>query len=321
MELAVWAVTTGADGTVSGVSAVSAVSNKTITMTRKAASAISAPRTCERLPLSALRLFLLRFTGMIRSSKRGTRSSCPQRAEIVACALASRAGSWDESLFAGTARYYEQGRLPYAPGLADAFARILALDGRGRLLDVGCGPGKVTLLLAPLFEAVVGLDPDPEMLARASRAAAERDIGNATWVRHRAEALPAGLGSFRVVTFAASFHWMDRRLPDNILRIWRDQLYLAVRPTRPESKRQISMAAKLRITPTSPECCCRFSPQISLQMLLSCGSVSFSSVFLLMYLAFLAMACASGFSGMRHRQQAGDRRWSAFLHLALSLYP
>jgi SAM-dependent methyltransferase len=118
--------------------------------------------------------------------------------------------SWDESLFAGAARYYEQGRLPYAPGLADALARSLALDGRGRLLDVGCGPGKVTLLLASLFEAVVGLDPDPEMLVCAVRSAAERGIQNATWVRRRAEALPAGLGSFRVVTFAASFHWMDR---------------------------------------------------------------------------------------------------------------
>jgi diadenosine tetraphosphate (Ap4A) HIT family hydrolase/ubiquinone/menaquinone biosynthesis C-methylase UbiE len=118
--------------------------------------------------------------------------------------------SWDESLFTGTAGYYEQGRLPYAPGLADAFARSLALDGQGRLLDVGCGPGTVTLRLAPLFEAVVGLDPDPGMLARASRAAAGRAAGNATWVRERAEALPAGLGSFRVVTFAASFHWMDR---------------------------------------------------------------------------------------------------------------
>jgi SAM-dependent methyltransferase len=118
--------------------------------------------------------------------------------------------SWDESLFAGAARYYEQGRLPYAPGLAEAFARSLALDGQGRLLDVGCGPGTVALRLAPLFEAVVGLDPDPEMLACASRAAAGRGVGNATWVRQRAEALPAGLGSFRAVTFAQSFHWMDR---------------------------------------------------------------------------------------------------------------
>lgn len=127
--------------------------------------------------------------------------------------LASGTGetwSWDESLFAGAARYYEQGRLPYAPGLADAFARSLALDGQGRLLDVGCGPGTVALRLAPLFGAVVGLDPDPEMLACASRAAAGRGVGNATWVRQRAEALPAGLGSFRVATFAQSFHWMDR---------------------------------------------------------------------------------------------------------------
>lgn len=118
--------------------------------------------------------------------------------------------NWDESLFAGTARYYEQGRLPYATGLADAFAGRLALDGRGRLLDVGCGPGTVTLRLASLFETVVGLDPDPGMLDRAAEAAASRGVGNAIWVRSRAEALPAGLGRFRVITFAASFHWMDR---------------------------------------------------------------------------------------------------------------
>jgi SAM-dependent methyltransferase len=118
--------------------------------------------------------------------------------------------SWDESLFAGAARYYERGRLPYAPGLAAAFARALGLDGHGRLLDVGCGPGTVTLLLAPRFEAVTGLDPDPGMLAAAARSAAGRGISNATWVQLRAEELPAGLGRFRVVTFAASFHWMDR---------------------------------------------------------------------------------------------------------------
>ena len=119
---------------------------------------------------------------------------------------------WDESLFAGAARYYEQGRPPYAPGLADAFAGQLALDGQGRLLDVGCGPGTVALLLAAHFQAVVGLDPDAGMLDRAALRAARLDIENASWVCQRAEALPAGLGSFRAVTFAASFHWMDRPL-------------------------------------------------------------------------------------------------------------
>lgn len=118
--------------------------------------------------------------------------------------------AWDESLFAGTARYYERGRLPYAPVLAEAFARSLDLDGRGRLLDVGCGPGTVTLRLAALFESATGLDPDPGMLEAAAGAAARRGVRNVTWIRHRAEDLPAGLGTFRVITFAQSFHWMDR---------------------------------------------------------------------------------------------------------------
>ena len=117
---------------------------------------------------------------------------------------------WDESLFAGAARYYVQGRLPYAEGLADVLAEALGLDGRGRLLDVGCGPGVVALRLAHLFEEAVGLDPDADMLAEAARLAGDQGVTNATWVRLRAEELPGGLGSFRTVTLAASFHWLDR---------------------------------------------------------------------------------------------------------------
>jgi SAM-dependent methyltransferase len=137
-------------------------------------------------------------------------NQCATFADVNAAASGWQSWTWDESLFAGAAEYYEQGRLPYAPGLADVMARSLALDGRGRLLDVGCGPGTVALQLTPYFEAVVGLDPDAHMLERAARAAARLGIRHASWVCHRAEALPAGLGSFRAVTFAASFHWMDR---------------------------------------------------------------------------------------------------------------
>jgi SAM-dependent methyltransferase len=117
---------------------------------------------------------------------------------------------WDETLFAGSAPYYSRGRLPYAPGLAEAFGTSLALDGRGRLLDVGCGPGTITLLLAPAFEEVVGLDPDAGMIREAQRLASDRGTTNARWVQGRAEDLPGELGHFRVITFAASFHWMDR---------------------------------------------------------------------------------------------------------------
>ena len=49
------------------------------------------------------------------------------------------------------------------------------------------------------------------MLGKAAHLAAERGVGNARWVRARAEDLPAGLGCFRYATFAQSFQWMDRK--------------------------------------------------------------------------------------------------------------
>ncbi|MFJ9779950.1 class I SAM-dependent methyltransferase [Amycolatopsis sp. NPDC101161] len=117
------------------------------------------------------------------------------------------AWEWDPSLYSGSAGYYARGRAAYPPELAEAFVAEVGLDGTGRLLDVGCGPGSLTLLLAGSFEEAVGLDADEDMLAEARRLA--RDA-NCRWVHRRAEELPAGLGRFRLVTFAQSFHWFDR---------------------------------------------------------------------------------------------------------------
>ena len=119
---------------------------------------------------------------------------------------------WDSSLFKGASAYYERGRLPYATGFVEALTTALGLDGTGRLLKVGCGPGIVARALAPRFAEVVGLDPDVDMLAEAERQAARHGVANARWVAARAEDLPAGLGEFRAVAFANSFHWMDRDL-------------------------------------------------------------------------------------------------------------
>ena len=72
-----------------------------------------------------------------------------------------RRGRLGSQAVRGQPPYYARGRLPYPPEVADALSVELALDGTGRLLDVGCGPGSLALLLAPLFRDVVGLDPDP----------------------------------------------------------------------------------------------------------------------------------------------------------------
>jgi SAM-dependent methyltransferase len=117
---------------------------------------------------------------------------------------------YDPSFYAGAAVHYRCGRPPYSPQLEALLAAELGLDGSGRLLDVGCGPGILTVRLAHLFEGAVGLDPDPAMVAEGRRAAQERDIANITWIQARAEQLPAvAPGPYRLVTFGQSFYWTD----------------------------------------------------------------------------------------------------------------
>ena len=90
--------------------------------------------------------------------------------------------------------------------------RETGLDGKGRFLDVGCGPGVLTVRLAHLFEQAVGLDPDAAMLAEGRRAAAEKKAMNIRWVRGLAEDLPAvAPGPYQLVTFGQSFHWTDEQ--------------------------------------------------------------------------------------------------------------
>ena len=66
----------------------------------------------------------------------------------------------DPAAFRGTAPYYRVGRPPYSDGLRETLAHELRLDGNGRLLDVGCGPGVLAIELADLFSDVIGLDTE-----------------------------------------------------------------------------------------------------------------------------------------------------------------
>lgn len=117
---------------------------------------------------------------------------------------------YDPTIYQGAAAHYRPGRPPYSPQLEAVLTEELDLDGSGRLLDGGCGPGILTVRLAHLFEEVVGLDPDPAMLAEGRRAAEERGITNIRWVQAQAEDLPeAAPGPYRAVTFGQSLHWTD----------------------------------------------------------------------------------------------------------------
>ena len=82
---------------------------------------------------------------------------------------------YDPTIYLGSAAHYRYGRPAYSPELEAVLTQETSLDGTGRLLDAGCGPGVLTIRLAHLFEQAVGLDPDAGMLAEGCRAAGKRE--------------------------------------------------------------------------------------------------------------------------------------------------
>jgi SAM-dependent methyltransferase len=118
---------------------------------------------------------------------------------------------YDPTQYLGAAPYYLRGRPGYSADLPRVLAGELGLDGSGHLVDVGSGPGIVGVQLAPLFERVTLVEPDPGMLAEARAHAAAAACGSVELVGASAEELPQlGLGPVRVFTFGQSFHRTDR---------------------------------------------------------------------------------------------------------------
>jgi SAM-dependent methyltransferase len=76
-------------------------------------------------------------------------------------------------------------------------------------LDLGCGPGQLAVAFAHYSDAVLGLDPEPEMLAIAREVAAGEGIP-ARFEQGSSFDLRTELGVFRLVTIGRAFHWMDR---------------------------------------------------------------------------------------------------------------
>ena len=112
-------------------------------------------------------------------------------------------------LFASTAGYYSRFRPAYRESLLTLVRETFRLDGRGRLLDLGCGPGVLTIQLAPMFEEVVAIDPNDEMLAEGARFATGKGIANIQWCHGSSDDLGAASGKFRLISMGNSFHWMN----------------------------------------------------------------------------------------------------------------
>ncbi|MBL7045863.1 MAG: class I SAM-dependent methyltransferase [Parcubacteria group bacterium] len=115
-----------------------------------------------------------------------------------------------ENIFKGTAWYYSRFRRPYTKKMFLDIAEYYGLDGKGRLLDLGCGTGEIAIPLSRYFKDVVGVDPSEDMLVEATIKAKEKGIKNVVWKEAKAEDIDGALAPIRLAITGVSFHWMDK---------------------------------------------------------------------------------------------------------------
>jgi ubiquinone/menaquinone biosynthesis C-methylase UbiE len=119
--------------------------------------------------------------------------------------------NYGTGLFEGTAGYFSKYRPIYPPFLVRFLIDRFALNGQGRMLDLGCGTGQLTLRFSDWFEEIVGIDVEHEMIEEAQRIHREVRAGNIHWYQGTLEQYKAGQDKyFKLVTIAKAFHWMDR---------------------------------------------------------------------------------------------------------------
>ena len=113
-------------------------------------------------------------------------------------------------VFDGVAEEYDRVRPGYPDELIDAACAVGGLGSGSRVVEVGCGTGKLTEALASRGLAVDAVDPGPSMIE-----VARRRVGRRASVRFhvaRFEDLSLPDGAFDAVFSATAFHWVDPRV-------------------------------------------------------------------------------------------------------------
>jgi SAM-dependent methyltransferase len=99
---------------------------------------------------------------------------------------------------------------------------LAAKLGSHRVIDIGCGTGRLASRLAATGVEVIGLDPQPTMLALARQ---QPDASAVRWLEGTADTLPAGWADLVLMTGHVAQYFLDDEA-------WRRALFEAHRALR-----------------------------------------------------------------------------------------
>ncbi|MCS6937157.1 MAG: methyltransferase domain-containing protein [Candidatus Bipolaricaulota bacterium] len=107
----------------------------------------------------------------------------------------------------------------------EAMLRLSRVQPSDRVLDIGCGPGFVTLLFAERAQEAIGLDLTPAFLERARQRQEELGLKNVRFLEGDAEQMPFEDSSFTIVISHKAFHHFanPRKILSEVHRVLRPQ--------------------------------------------------------------------------------------------------
>lgn len=96
-------------------------------------------------------------------------------------------------------------RPPYPQEIYDLIVNLS--PARDRILDLGCGHGKIARPMSKYFKTVAAIDPSAQMI-KLGKSLEFGDAQNLEWVESYAETAPLS-GKYDTVVAALSIHWMN----------------------------------------------------------------------------------------------------------------
>ncbi len=107
--------------------------------------------------------------------------------------------------------------------LTQRFIDALGEAAQGSVLDVACGPGILSAVIAKTARQVVAFDLTPQMLKKAAQRCAEAGLANVTFREGTATELPFANAAFDAAVTRLSVHHFDRpsRVMSEIFRVLR----------------------------------------------------------------------------------------------------
>jgi SAM-dependent methyltransferase len=111
------------------------------------------------------------------------------------------------SNFGEVAALYARVRPGYLPEVFDELVTLSGMPAGGRILEIGPATGQATLPLVQRGYQVVGIEPEPTLIAEARRLLA--DYPGVEFHASRFEDWPLPKQPFDAVIAATAFHWID----------------------------------------------------------------------------------------------------------------